>query len=334
MADTLIQTANGPIAVDTLGATLMHEHLVIAFSGWDSDTSAPIRRKADLIHACVDRIEELKAGGFSSLLDPCPSDLGRDVELYGEVAARTGFNILFATGIYNEHFGGPYWRFKLGWNSDGVERLADMYIDEITQGVGPSRLKPAVIKLAIGPDPDSAFENKAIRAAAMASCATGTPILTHTDGVGGPALLEKLKALGVPAQRIIIGHSCGSADRNYHRDIVNGGAYIGFDRFGLEMIQRDEVRVECMHALLQEGFASQLIVSHDCGFCQRGQVVPDTDLHNNPMHFSRNIAPMLHARGVAQSLIDSILRDNPRRYFEGEVPERSEPGQMQTPESQ
>jgi phosphotriesterase-related protein len=320
MLATMIQTANGAIATGDLGATLMHEHLVMAFAGWESDTSAPTPSFEDLVRICVDRIEELKDGGFSSLLDPCPTDLGRDPELYGEVAARTGFNILFATGIYNEHLGGAYWRFKLGWNADGADRLADMYIDEITNGVGPSRLKPAVIKLAIGGDPDSVFENKAIRAAAIASLATDTPILTHTDGVGGDILLAKLVALGIPAHRIIIGHCCGSPDRAYHRRIVESGTYIGFDRFGLEMIQSDAVRIESMDALLRAGFAGQVVVSHDCGFCQRGQAVPDAELHANPMHFSRTIMPKLIERGVSQATLDAILRDNPRRYFEGEMP--------------
>ena len=39
-----IQTANGPIELDALGQTLMHEHLVMAMAGWESDTSAPVRR--------------------------------------------------------------------------------------------------------------------------------------------------------------------------------------------------------------------------------------------------------------------------------------------------
>lgn len=320
MTDVTLQTANGTISSGDLGATLMHEHLVMAFAGWDSDTGAPFRNKADLVATCVDRIQELQDGGFSSLLDPCPSDLGRDVELYGEVASRTGFNILFATGIYNEHLGGAYWRFKMGWNADAGEQLAEMYIDEITNGVGPSRLRPAVIKLAIGPHPDSAFEDKVIAAAATASKETGIPILTHTDGVGGDILLAKLAAQGIPAHRIIIGHSCGSPDKSYHRRIVDGGAYIGFDRFGLEMIQSDDVRVDSMDTLIRDGFAEQLIVSHDCGFCQRGQAVPDVDLHDNPMHFTRNVAPKLRARGITQAALDRILRDNPRRFFDGTLP--------------
>ena len=195
--------------------------------------------------------------------------------------------------------------------------VRNKYIYEITEGVGPSRLKPAVIKLASGSNPDSIFENKVITAAAIASRETDTPILTHTDGVGGVELLEKLKVEGIPAHRIIIGHSCDSNVPDYRRSIVDGGAYIGFDRFGLEMFQSGATRVECLHALLQQGFSSKIIVSHDCGFCQRGQVVSNDYLHNNPMHFSRNIMPKLRARGVLQATLDSILRDNPRRYFQG-----------------
>ena len=191
---THIESANGRISLDQLGATLMHEHLVMAFAGWEGDSLVPTKKKAELVSICVDKIAELQDGGFSSLLDPCPIDIGRDVELYGEVAARTGFNILFATGIYNEHFSSAYWRFKLGFASDAVEHLAEMYIREITEGLGGAKLKPAVIKLAIGLDPNSAYEEKLIQAAVIACKETNTPILTHTDGVGGDILINKLVA--------------------------------------------------------------------------------------------------------------------------------------------
>jgi phosphotriesterase-related protein len=324
-----IHTANGAISVNDLGKTLTHEHLVMAMAGWDSDTSVPPRKLEDLIEICVDRIEELQAAGFSSLLDPCPMDIGRDVELYAAVSVRTGFNILFSTGIYNEHLGGAYWRYKLLADPNGAENLAALYVNELTEGVGPAKLKPAVIKLAIGTNPDSAFEAKLITAAVIACKATGAPILAHTDGVGGDILLDKLTTRGIPAHRIIIAHCCGSADAAYHRRIVDGGSYIGFDRFGLEMIQSDEVRIQGLTRLLQDGFASQVLVSHDCAFCQRGRVIPDAGLSTNPLHFSHNIAPRLIERGVTQETIDSLLLDNPRRFFSGETPLREVTGSGQ-----
>ena len=37
-----------------------------------------------------ERMAELKAHGLGTLVDPCPIDLGRDVELMAEVASASG----------------------------------------------------------------------------------------------------------------------------------------------------------------------------------------------------------------------------------------------------
>jgi len=96
-----INTVNGPIDSATLGRTLMHEHLVVGLPGWESDTATPAPEYRNLVATCVDRVQELKDAAFSSMLDPCPNDLGRDVNLMADVSARTGLNIIFATGLYN-----------------------------------------------------------------------------------------------------------------------------------------------------------------------------------------------------------------------------------------
>jgi len=46
----------------------------------------------------------------------------------------------------------------------------------------------------------------------------------------------------VPAHRIVIGHCCGSSDHDYHMKIAQGGSYLGFDRFGLDVIGYVEPR--------------------------------------------------------------------------------------------
>jgi phosphotriesterase-related protein len=38
----------------------------------------------------------------------------------------------------------------------------------------------------------------------------------------------------------------------------------------------------------------------------------------NPLHFTRRVAPMLLEGGATQEQIDTLLVDNPRRYFGGE----------------
>lgn len=319
-----INTAAGSIDIGNLGKTLMHEHLVIGFPGWESDTSLPAPTVREMTAVCVDKIAELKGAGFSSLLDPCPNDIGRDVPLMAEVAGRSGFNIIFATGLYHHHLGGmAYWETKFGLDPDAEKRLADLFIKELTVGVADTDIKAGVIKVATAMPPFTEYEKKIFRAAAAASKATGAPITTHTDATLGDEQLAFLTGLGVPAHKIVIGHSCGSADHDYHLKIVNGGAYIGFDRFGLEIIQPDRVRVESLLKLLRKGYGKQVVISHDSVWCWKGGMIPKAlidqiaDGHMS-MRFTRVITPMLKDAGVSQAEIDSILTENPRRYFSGE----------------
>ena len=76
-----IATVTGTCAVDALGPTLMHEHLVIGYPGWEADSVRPGPTRDEMFARCVDRIEEMKDLGITSMLDPCPADLGRDVKL-------------------------------------------------------------------------------------------------------------------------------------------------------------------------------------------------------------------------------------------------------------
>jgi phosphotriesterase-related protein len=314
-----INTVNGPISPNELGKTLMHEHLVIGFGGWEGDTLQPRAERREIIAACVDRIEELKSYGYASLVDPCPNDLGRDVDVMGEVAALTGFNIMFATGIYEEKYAGAYWKEKLASDPEAHRYLTELYVRELTDGVGSTGLKATVIKVATGAAPFPAYERIAMQAAAAAAKETGAPIITHTDAVDGDLQLEFLKANGAPAGRIVIGHSCGCTDHDYHRRICEGGAYIGFDRFGIERLRSDEDRIQSLYKMIEAGFTRQLIISHDCVFHLHGLIGTKERAAaarlRRPIHFERNIAPRLRAMGVSQETIDTLLTANPRSYF-------------------
>ena len=325
-----INTANGAIDAKDLGKTLMHEHLVIAFPGWDSDTAITNPTLREMTAVCVDRIQELQDAGINSILDPCPNDIGRDVTLMAEVASRTGFNIVFATGLYHKHYGGsPYWSIKFMVDPDAEKKLGDLFIKELTEGVQGTGIKAGVIKIATALPPFTDYEKTVFRAAARASLATGAPITTHTDAVMGDEQLDYLKAQGVPAHKIIIGHSCGSADHDYHLKIVNGGAYIGFDRFGMEDIQPDATRVARLAQLVNKGYGKQIIVSHDSVWCWRGAMLSQAMLDHAKagglqLRFTRTITPMLKEAGVTDQQIDTLLTENPRRYFSGEaIPARA-----------
>lgn len=327
MTTDTLNTVCGPIRVDDLGVTLMHEHLVIAYPGWEADTRNPGAGREEIRTVAVDKIRQMQEYGIQSMLDPCPNDLGRDVALAAEVSELTGFNIICATGLYKEDEGGAaYWHFTRSLGK-GVEAMAELFIRELTEGIGDTGIRAGIIKVATGEGRITDYEYEVLEAAALAAVETGAPITTHTDqGTMGVEQQEFLTGKGVPAHRIIIGHSCGAADHGYHLKILDGGSYLGFDRFGLEVLAPDEQRIKSLVALLRKNRGQHIVVSHDCVWCTRGTPFPqemlalmDPDVLFNPTHFHRNIIPRLLELGVTREQIDALLVDNPRRFFRGEL---------------
>ncbi len=317
-----IQTVTGPIDSAELGRTLMHEHLTVGYPGWDSATDEPwnpVEAKA----ICVDRIAELQDLGYSTLIDPCPGDLGRDPALLVEVAEATGFNIVCAAGLYKEHEGGAaHWQFRARFE-DVVGPMTDLFVGELTDGIGSTGVRPGMLKVGTGTEAVTDHEQRVFAAAAAASAATGTPITTHTeDGQLGPTQVEILTAAGVDPHRLVIGHSCGTTDHDTHMAIAGAGAYLGFDRFGIP-VMADEDRVASLVKVVAAGAGDRVVVSHDSVWCWKGNPWPkalraQAAATMVPTVFDAKIVPMLTDAGVSDEQIRAFTWDNPRRFFAGE----------------
>ena len=91
-------------------------------------------------------------------------------------------NIICTTGFYFELMGLPvYWRART------AEEIAELYIREITQGIGTTGIRAGAIKVATGAPHITPLEMKFLEAACIAQKATNVPIITHTqDGYAGP----------------------------------------------------------------------------------------------------------------------------------------------------
>ena len=186
-------------------------------------------------------MHELKALGLRTFLDPCPIDLARDAEFMAEVAQATGVHIICATGLYKEDQGAtPYFKFRAQF-SDALAEMTEI----VHQASSPRASAAPASRPASSRSPRrrhriSPYEEMVLRAAARAAKATGAPITTHTDeGTMGREQLDIFASEGVDLHRVIVGHSCGSADLRYHVDMLDRGCYLGFDRFGLEILQPD-----------------------------------------------------------------------------------------------
>lgn len=199
--------------------------------------------------------------------------------------------------------------------------MRDVFVGEITRGIGDTGVRAGVIKVATGAGRITPYEELVLRAAARAHRETGVPITTHTDeGTMGPEQLDVLVEEGVAPSSVVVGHCCGQSDVSYHLRLLDRGAYLGFDRFGLELLHPDRERLAVLIGLLGVGFASQLVLSHDTVWCWRGrtptlppEALPDWE----PTYVLRAVVPRLRGAGVAAEQIDAMLIDNPRRWFAG-----------------
>ena len=315
-----VNTTNGKLKVDDLGRTLIHEHVTVGFPGWYLDVRQPKFKRDEAAARVVDMFQRLHDYGVRTVVDPCPMDLGRDVELCATVAQKAGINLVCATGMYVEAMGISYTFARME-----VDEIVEVYVKEIEDGIAWSGIKAGVIKIATGDGMVSDFERKAVTAAARAAKITGVPLISHTENCScGHDQIDIATGEGLPSHQMMVGHSDGRDDHDYQRSLAERGAYVGFDRFGLTMILPDEVRMKNLKKLVDCGFRDQVMVSHDTVHCflgglPGGQTQDEFQamLPNWRMtHLFENIFPQLKAMGMAQDDLDRIVIDNPRRYFE------------------
>lgn len=317
-----VNTVLGQMDSADLGRTLIHEHALVGFPGWFLDNRQPKFERQQALAVVVEAFARLKDYGVRTVVDPCPSDLGRDVEFYAEVAQRTGLNFICATGLYYEAAGLTYTFRRME-----EEAIADIFQKEIEDGVGQTGIRPGVIKIASGKgERMSAYERKTIGAAGKAAKRTGLPVLSHTEQCCcGHEQIDLITGAGVRADRLLVGHSDGTEDVEYQASLAARGVFVGFDRFGLEIYASDEQRMTNLKALVDRGYRAQIMMSHDYVACWKGGVpglppgvLPEHNMPNwQPTHIFERIIPELKRRGMTEADFDAILSDNPRRFLMG-----------------
>lgn len=309
-----INTLRGPVDTAELGRTLMHEHVAIRTPGigenwgelWDEDGCT---------ESAHQKFTALEARGVGTIVDLTTADMGRDIHYLKRVAEGTNLNIVLASGVY--WIVPRYW-----WNRD-ADDLAKAFVTDITEGIQRTDVKAGIIKLASDHEWDGVNElnEKCLRAGARAHRQTGVPIATHNN----PPTLGReqqriFKDEGVDLSRVVIGHVGDTSDTDYLKELMDNGSYVGMDRFGLDMILPFADRVATVAKLCADGYAEQIVLSHDASCCL--DWIPDpraiTDLapnwHFN--HISDDVVPALKEQGVTDAQIDQMLVTNPRTLFE------------------
>jgi phosphotriesterase-related protein len=249
-------------------------------------------------------------------------DLGRDVEFLAELSQKSGMRIICTTGAYFEAEGVTYTFRHLP-----VEEITDIYVKEITEGVGDTGIRAGAVKIATGTRVVTEYERKLVTAGARAAKQTGVPVISHTqEATCGHDQIDLVTGEGVAAERLLVGHSDGTEDHWYQRSLAERGAFVGFDRFGISLFISDEVRIRNVLRLAEAGHTERIMLSHDSIVCWLGRPVPYGNSHEEVLallpnwrssYIFREVVPKLREGGLSERDIETILVDNPRRFFGG-----------------
>ncbi|MFP7159491.1 phosphotriesterase-related protein [Priestia aryabhattai] len=327
----MVNTVLGPVDVNKLGKTLMHEHFWFSYAGYTGNTLY-VNEPEDLIKVGLEVAEKVKAHGVQTIVDPTGLDCGRMPEILKEIAEGSGLNIIFSTGYsYEAEGGAAYFRWKQAIGQ-GEEELYELYMSEITNGVGKTGIKPSFIKVGTSLNVITPYEEMNLRVAARVSKETGVPICSHTEqGTMGPEVAELLISEGADPRNIVIYHMCGNTDISYQKRVLEKGVYCAYDRFGIQGFvncPRDEERITVLMELIESGYVNQIMMSQDMVNVWLGKppAWPDEMKKNlekwSSTHIFENIIPILKQGGVTEEQIHTILVENPKKLFASEAVEK------------
>jgi phosphotriesterase-related protein len=316
----MVETARGPVDTDALGTTLMHEHVFVRTeevqlnypAGWDED---------ERVDDAILKLNALAKRGCETIVDPTVIGLGRDIGRIIRVADGTSLNIIVATGLYTYNDVPFYFRYR-GPRGDGLDPMAQLFIDDLTKGIAGTRVKAAFLKCAIDEPGMTPGVERVLRAVCQAHAETGAPVTVHTHphSFTGRAVLDVLRAEKTDLTMVVLGHSGDTTDLDYLSELADAGCLLGMDRFGLDVITPFEDRVGTVAAMCERGYADRMVLSHDAA-CHidwfPAEVIPRFAPAWNFEHLFDDVLPALRERGVTQSQIQTMLVDNPRRYFSG-----------------
>ncbi|KAB7619480.1 phosphotriesterase family protein [Verminephrobacter eiseniae] len=337
-----VMTVLGPLPVERMGVTLMHEHILLDASGkWQPSSCCAERHigeqkvhigilgalrmnplmnrdNCQLFDAelAIDELMRFRELGGDTVVDPTNLGMGRDPSALQKIARRTGLNIVMSTGFYLEPSHPAYVSQK------SIDELAAQLIFD----VGGADAKPAVVAGLIGEIGVSASftanEEKSLRAAARAAAATGVPLSIHLPGWArhGHRVLDIIEAEGADLNHTVLCHMNPShMDTAYQHALARRGAWLGYDMIGMEYYYADEdaqspsdqENAHAIKALIDAGFIDRLLMSQDVFLktmltCYGG---------HGYGYILKYFVPRLRRHGVTDEQIETLMITNPAKVF-------------------
>jgi phosphotriesterase-related protein len=312
-----VETVNGPIDVDELGLTLIHEHFRTTDEGVRFQFPHLYDEQAEWDAAIADA-NAVKGHGVKTVVEPSALFLTRDASFSKRIADQSGLQVVLATGVYTyDHLPQPL----LNRSEDQV---ADIFVHELENGIQGTGIKPALIKCAADEPGLTPNVEKIHRAAARASLRTGKPIMAHSRPASGtgPEQMRIFAEEGVDPSKVQIAHTGDTDDLDYIERLLDTGCWIGMDRYGLDLFLPIERRNATVLALLERGHAERMFISQD--YCSSIDWFPievqaylkENEVPNWSMTLLFDeIIPELKERGMTDEQLEQMMVENPKRWL-------------------
>jgi phosphotriesterase-related protein len=333
----------GDIPAEQLGIVLPHEHVFVDLRAvWalpgasvelvSIENRHKVARNPTAYPDClvlndaelaISELRAFKADGGGAIADVTPDFVGRKPADLAEVSRATGVHVVAGCGPYVERAHDPRLKHM------SVDALAEELKGAVLEGLDGTAVRAGIIGEIGTSDPVGPNERKALAAAAVAQQATGCAITVHVHmgARTGHEILSLIEAAGGDLSRVVLGHLDVHLSPDFepetavahHRELADRGCFIEYDLCGFEEFVQlpsgqsyhhatDEARADAIVRLVELGYASRLLLSHDVG--KKIQL----KRFGGPgySHAITTFKDLLAARGLPADVVRQIYEANPQ----------------------
>ncbi|MDN0196395.1 phosphotriesterase [Streptomyces sp. S.PNR 29] len=294
-----VRTVLGDVPPGRLGVCDAHDHL---FFGSPRLPGQELRS----VPAARAELAAFREQGGRTVVQWTPYGLGRRAADLPPLSRETGVHVVAATGLHQAvHYDDETLAHLRG-------RLAEVFVSELTEGIGTSGVRAGLVKVAGGFHALDAHARWTMAAAAEAHHATGAPIAVHLElGTGALDVLDLLCGeSGVPPHRVILGHLNRSPDLVVQRQAAESGCYLAFDGPSHAHHATDWRMPDAVRALADAGHGDRLLLGGDTTTAAARSVNGGPGMP----YLLRRVRPRLEV-ALGAELVEWILTANPARAF-------------------
>lgn len=309
-----IRTVLGPVDPEAFGLTLMHEHLITDRAHALGLADRPVE-SLQAVDEMVRRLDAAHQAGVTAFVDVGTQMFGPSPMTLLCVARSTPIQIVSSVGTMTSD-----WHPVPAWVCPPATpaTIARHLIELADEGQNGSGVRAGILKAGTGERDIADVQEAALRGTALAQQESGLAILTHTHFTKqAERQVDILEDAGADLARVVIGHigwGSDSGDLELHARLARRGVMLGLDMIG-HAVRPLEEYAQIVVDLVDAGFASQLILSHDRTVLRRGLILTGDHLDGHFTTISQQFLPMLSERGIDDDVLNLITVVNPRRVL-------------------